>query len=310
MDLSACLAYTPYLLMEGALGERLKREFHLRIDGPVGMADLIYLKSGRKALQTLWQEYRSIAEAYRLPFLATTPTRRCNRERTAKSVYPESILKDNVAFLQELKTKSSVPVYTGGLMGCKGDAYTGEGCLTTAKAHSFHSWQADRLAAAGADFLYAGIMPALEEAKGMAMAMGNTRLPYLISFTIQSNGRLIDGTSIHDAIASIDDAAATAPLGYMANCVHPSIVRKALSQLCNQTNLVQTRFLGVQANTSALSYAELDSSPDLKGSKPEDWTEAMMALERENHIRIFGGCCGTDQRHMEALAKRLAAKNG
>ena len=195
-------------------------------------------------------------------------------------------------------------------MGCKGDAYTGEGCLTTANAHRFHSWQADRLAAAGADFLYAGIMPALKEAKGMAMAMGDTRLPYLISFTIQSNGRLIDGTPIHDAIASIDDAAATAPLGYMANCVHPSIVRKALSQSCNRTNLVRTRFLGVQANTSALSYAELDSSPDLKGSKPEEWTEAMMALEQENHIRIFGGCCGTDQRHMEALAKRLAAKNG
>ena len=56
------------------------------------------------------------------------------------------------------------------------------------------------------DFLYAGIIPALSEAMGMAGAMADSGLPYIISFTIQEDGRLIDGTAIHDAITEIDRA--------------------------------------------------------------------------------------------------------
>ena len=64
----------PFILMEGALGERLKREFDLDISGTVAMADLIYQQKGRMALKTLWNEYMDIAHRYQLPFLATTPT--------------------------------------------------------------------------------------------------------------------------------------------------------------------------------------------------------------------------------------------
>ncbi len=306
VDFGSYFHLAPAFLMEGALGERLKREFHLRINGPVGMADLIYLDSGRQALQILWRQYRSITEKYCLPFLATTPTRRCNRERVKQGQYPDSILAEQMSLLQELKQNSSVAVFTGGLMGCKGDAYTGEGYLKTEEAHRFHSWQANQLAKAKADFLYAGIMPTIKEAKGIAMAMAETGLPYLISFTIKRNGRLVDGTFLHDAIASIDSALTSPPLCYMANCVHPDIVWEALMQPYNQTPLVHSRFLGIQANTSSLSFAELDGSDKLQCSDPEEWADAMTALKSKTKIRIWGGCCGTDGRHMEALARRLA----
>lgn len=190
-------------------------------------------------------------------------------------------------------------------MGCKGDAYTGEGYLDTEDAKVFHSWQADLFRDAKVDFLYAGIMPVLAEALGMAVSMSDTNIPYIISFTIQRDGRLVDGHSIDYAIRFIDDNVYNKPVCYMTNCVHPNIVRDALSYEFNQTEVVRTRFLGIQANTSALSYSELDGAEDLKSSSPVDLAEASIRLKSEHNFKIFGGCCGADGKHMDEIAKRL-----
>ena len=126
--------------MEGALGERLKREFGLDISGNVGMASLVYNAEGRNALRSLWLQYLSIANEYGLPFLATTPTRRANHKRVLHSGYSISIIKDNVKFLQSVLKEIDHPSYLGGLMGCRGNAYTGEGNLSEDDAFKFHRW--------------------------------------------------------------------------------------------------------------------------------------------------------------------------
>lgn len=305
MGFEECIRQNEKILMEGALGERLKREYGLKLDDHVAMAGLIYQEKGAAALASLWKEYMEIAGRYHLPFLATTPTRRANRERVERAGGPDSIIADNVAFLQGIQKDSDTEMYIGGLMGCKGDAYTAEGALTEQEAFLFHKWQADRFRDAKADFLYAGIMPALPEAAGMAKAMEQTGLPYILSFTVQADGRLIDGTTIADAIRYIDTVTQKSPVCYMTNCVHPSIVCRALMRSFNRNDAVRERFLGIQANTSPLSYAELDGSADLKCSEPEEFAEEMLKLRCIHPIKIWGGCCGTDNRHMECLAKRL-----
>ena len=244
---------------------------------------------------------------YNLPFIATTPTRRANKERTGNSGYSESIIKDNVDFLRDIKESSGIEMYIGGLMGCKGDAYTGEGTLSCEEAYIFHSWQTDLFKSANVDFLFAGIMPVLDEAFGMAKAMSDTDIPYIISFTICRDGKLIDGTTIDYAIRFIDDNVSEKPVCYMTNCVHPDIVNEALSHDFNRTEIVRTRFIGIQANTSALSYQELDGVKELQISSPDDLAEAMLKLKSDFHFKIFGGCCGTDNRHIAEIAKRLNA---
>ena len=196
-------------------------------------------------------------------------------------------------------------MYVGGLMGCKGDAYTGEGALAEQEAFSFHRWTVEQFYKAGADFLYAGIMPVLSEAAGLARAIDDTGLPYIISFTIQEDGKLIDGTTIADAIRYIDSITTNKPVCYMTNCVHPSIVRQALMQPFNRNDMVRERFRGIQANTSPLSYAELDGAEDLHCSEPEDFAEEMIKLQSVADIKIWGGCCGTDCRHMACVARKL-----
>ena len=305
MDFRKGLRENKYILMEGALGERLKREYGLKIDDTIAMANLIYDEKGAAALVNIWEEYMEIARKYKLPFMATTPTRRANQERTVKAGYTEKIIFDNVRFLREIQGRSKLDMYVGGLMGCKGDAYTGEGALSEYEAHEFHRWTVEQFHKAGVDFLYAGIMPVLSECIGLAKAIDDTGLPYIISFTIQQDGRLIDGTTIAQAIQCIDANTKNKPVCYMTNCVHPSIVLKALTHSFNDIPAIKERFRGIQANTSPLSYMELDHSADLKCSEPEEFAAEMLKLSRIGNFQIWGGCCGTDNRHMECIARRL-----
>ena len=314
-ELRSCWETRPLFLMEGALSERLKHEFHLCTEGPADMAGLVREEKGRAALGFLWRQYLAIAEKYGLPFLATTPTRRCDRERAARAGFVDengesSILRENMALLREIQHEADARgalMFAGGMMGCKGDAYTGEGCLSAPEALRLHRWQARRFQEAGADFLYAALMPCLPESVGMAQAMAETGLPYIVSFTLRSDGRLADGTPLDTAITVIDAETSPRALCFMTNCVHPAPVRQALASPFNQTLRVRSRFLGLQANASPLSFRELEGSKVTRQSAPEKLAEGMVLLRKECGLRIFGGCCGTTDRHMEAMASKLCA---
>jgi homocysteine S-methyltransferase len=67
------------------------------------------------------------------------------------------------------------------------------------------------------------------------------------------------------------------------------------------------RILGLQANTSPKSPGALEGSVDLETEDPGRFAESMVDLHRRFGLRILGGCCGTDARHIRSLAARLVA---
>ncbi len=135
-------------------------------------------------------------------------------------------------------------------MGCKGDAYSSKGTLSKKESYEFHSKQTEEFNDENIEFLFAGIMPEINEAIGMAQAMSETEYPYIISFMVRKDGCLIDGTPISEAIKIIDSEAARKPLCYMTNCVHPTNLLKALSCDNNRDRPELNRFKGIQANAS------------------------------------------------------------
>lgn len=296
------------ILMEGAIGERLKSEFGIELDHDIAIASVVKSTRGKKTLALIFNQYIYLAEKYNLPLMITTPTRRANLERIERSKYDHTVFSDNVSMLVDLRKRSSANVFIGGLMGCKGDAYSSEGCLNQADSYNFHRWQANQLSNAGVDYLYAGIMPALEEALGMARAMAETGLPYIISFMLLENGRLLDGTSLSDAIRTIDDQVERKPLCYMSNCVHPKRIAKALCQSYNKDPLIIERFRGVQVNASNLTPTELEQSVTIENSSALELANEIDQLNAYLQLKIVGGCCGTDHTHIEEIAKRMKSK--
>ena len=97
------------------------------------------------------------------------------------------------------------------------------------------------------------------------------------------------------------------PVCYLSNCVHPTVLHEALSQPFNATDVVRDRLWGIQANGSRLTPEELDASAGLESSDAGRWADEMLRLRDDKGLRLFGGCCGTDGTHLEAIAEGLTA---
>lgn len=308
--LESLIGESEFIITEGAIFERIKREFNVNIDPSILHASLVYAPEGQKALAKVYTEYLDAAKKADLPIMITTPTWRANKERLRQSGFSnKNVNADCFRFLENIRSQYgeySRKVYIGGLIGCKGDAYEPNKALSKEEAYIFHGCQAQFLAETGVDFLIAQTLPAISEAIGLAMAMAETGKEYIISFVILSNGALLDGTSLNDAIRTIDSLVSPKPLVYMVNCIHPAVLQDALKCNENSTQLVRERLAGIQANTSRLRPEDLDKSDQLITEDPEVFAKSMLVLREENKwLRIFGGCCGTDCRHIEKIIKKF-----
>lgn len=304
----------PVVLAEGAVIERLNRHPSIRLDPLLINTSLIYDETGRAEMTRIYREYIDVGCRSDLPFLLATPTWRANGERIpASSCRERDVIGDAVRFMADLRSAYgpyAEKVLLGGLLSCRGDSYKPAEALPERDALEFHRWQAGRLAETDIDFLHAATLPALSEAMGLARAMAETGRPYLLSFVIRPSGHLLDGTSLARTIAAIDGAVEPKPWIYMVNCVHPTVLEAALR---NQPPEVASRLVGIQANTSALSPEELDNSTETQTEDPEVYATAMVRLHDQFGIKILGGCCGSDGRHIEAIARLLKssrAKDG
>ncbi len=306
------LSKAPVILGEGAVIERLRRDNDLELDPLVVNSAFVYDPAGRASLERIYRQYLDIGQQFDLPLLLSTPTWRAGRERIAQAGYSERDLNgDNFRFLDELRRRYGAyadKVIVCGLLSCKGDAYNPKEALGTDMARDFHAWQADKLAAAGVDLLFAATLPALGEAVGLAWALAATGKPYIISFVVRPEGTLLDGTPLKDAVAAIDDLVVPRPLAFMVNCTHASLFKAALSHAINSSPRTRERVIGLLANTAALNPEELDNCTDLVEEDPGVFGQSVGGLHEELGSKILGGCCGTDERHLRCLAQQLAAR--
>lgn len=304
------LAAAPVILGEGAVIERLRRSEDIRLDEHVVNSALIYHEKGRAALETICRQYLDIGRRYNLPLLLSTATWRAGRDRIAAAgLAARDLNGDNFRFLAKIRDsygEYARQVVICGLMSCRGDAYKPAEAMTATAAARFHAWQAEALAAAGVDVLLAATLPALSEAIGLARAQAATGLPYLISFVARPEGTLLDGTPLSEAVAAIDAAATPRPLGYLVNCTHAAIFRSAMRHEINSDARVRERVIGLLANTANLTPEELDASPELVEEAPGTFGRDVARLYNELGMKLLGGCCGTDQRHIECLARELS----
>ena len=301
------------IIGEGAVIERLRRETEWELDPHIVNAAFIYDREKRSALESIYRQYMDVGVSSGLPLLLSTPTWRASKERIETAGYKgRAINEDNFKFLDGLRKTYGAyadKVAICGLMSCRGDAYNPAERLSEDEARLFHAWQAQKLAETGVDFLLAATLPAVSEAIGLASAMAATGKPYIISFVFRPGGTLLDGTPLKDAVTAIDAKVRPKPLAYICNCTHASIFRSAMMHDTHVTPLVRKRVVGLLANTAALDPEELDSSKNLVTEAPEIFGRDVASLHGEFGMKILGGCCGTDQRHIHSLAAHFDSQS-
>jgi len=288
------------ILMEAAVVEPLRRDGKVALHSRLVHATLLYDDLGRHELETVYQGYVDIARDARLPLLVCTPTWRANRERVEESRISREVNSDAVRFVRALRDRQETgapAIGIGGLVGCKNDCYRPQEGLSAEESEAFHSWQIERLANAGVDFLIAETLPSVHEATGMARAMAATGVPYILSFVINREGCLLDGTPLPEAVGILDESAGRQPIGFMVNCAHPSFLNAA-----KQPRRLFARLIGYQANASSLDQVELDGRSEIQVDDVRQWGREMLELNRRYGVKILGGCCGTGIDHLEHLA--------
>jgi len=290
----------PLILMEAAIVERLRRASGVRLHAKLVNAPLIYDPQGRAALRAIYQEYIDIAAAAELPLLLCTPTWRAGRERVETSDSKQAINSDAARFMRELRDAQphAGQIRIGGLLGPRNDCYTPEQGLSVDVARGYHAWQIEQLLQGGVDYLLAETLPNVDEALGIAQAMADTDTPYIISFVIGRDGRVLDGNSLLDAVQVIDANTRRRPLGYMVNCAYPAFLRAE-----TQPPQLFERLIGYQANASSLDHCELDEAEQLHSEPVGEWGGLMLELNRRYGVKILGGCCGTNGEHLRYLTQ-------
>lgn len=297
------------LLTEGSVFERLRRNPLVTFDENLAHAALVYDQKSAAALAEIHHEYFRIAANAGLPMMAFTDTWRASAERIACSRFcGRNVNADCASLLCNVRERYSsvTPIFVGGLIGCRGDAYKPAEALDKDAAFDFHAPQIEALGDTNVDFLFAATLPAVTEARGIALRMAATSKPYIISFVIRPDGTVLDGTPLGQAIDLIDQESINPPLAYCINCVHPTVLLSALD------NGPFNRLIGIQGNTSKKCPEELDGFECLDTQEPAEFAQDMWHAVKKGNLQICGGCCGTDARHISALAQLIVAerKNG
>lgn len=280
--------------------------FNHGLDLP-GFASFVLLDEsyGRDCLEAYYRGFLAIAAEHGAGFVLDSPSWRANPDWGNATGYDREALaaanRKGIALIAQLRDQSGIAerVALNLVVGPRGDGYRPDATMSAAEARDYHAWQIGQAAAAGAEMVSAVTMNYVEEAQGIAAAADRAGLPCVISFTVETDGKLPTGMTLAEAVARSDQASHGTVAYYMINCAHPSHFAQVLGD-----ELLAQRIGGIRANASRMSHAELDEAAELDDGNPDelasDYHGLLAALP---HLCVLGGCCGTDHRHVDAVAR-------
>ncbi len=272
--------------------------FHHGVDLPdFASFPLVGTEEGRRLLVNYYEGYADVARRAGAGLVLETPTWRANPDWAARLGYDTAALdranRSAVELVQGIRDahQDLHDVVVSGAMGPRGDGYVAEDLGTPDDYAAYHEPQVASFKAAGADVATVMTLTQVDEALGVVAAARSVGLPVVVMFTVETDGRLPDGTALADAVSRVEAD------GLGVNCAHPDHIAPALTE-----GEWRDRLVVVRPNASRLSHAELDEAEDLDDGDPAELRRDLDRLrDRLPGLRVLGGCCGTDARHIASM---------
>lgn len=269
--------------------------------------DLLRTPEGEAALRRYFTTYAALAGRLEVGLVLETASWRSNPDWGSRLGYGRddlaSVNRKLVRMLEDIRAEHAsqrTPIVISGCIGPRGDGYVPDHAMSTSEAEAYHSPQVETFADSAADLVTAITMNHVEEAAGITLAARRVNMPVVISFTVETDGKLPTGQSLGDAITAIDELSAGYPAYYMINCAHPS----HFDTVVRGSDPWTARIRGLRANASRMSHAELNECSELDAGNPAQLGREYADLKQQQlrQLNVMGGCCGTDHRHVEQLA--------
>ncbi|HEX8101947.1 MAG TPA: homocysteine S-methyltransferase family protein [Solirubrobacteraceae bacterium] len=279
--------------------------FHDGLDLPAFAAfTLLADERGTARLRRYYEGFAELARERGTGLVLETPTWRASPRWAREVGYDDAALdqanRDAVSLLESVRAghPGGAPIVISGNVGPQDDAYSPSTQMDADRAHEYHAVQIGTFASTAADLVTAMTLTYVEEAIGVARAARDAGMPVVLSFTVETDGRLPSGQSLGEAIEQVDAATDGSPAYYMLNCAHPTHFDSVLQPGAAWVD----RIGGLRANASTCSHAELDEAEALDEGDPADLAARYVALARAlPRLTVLGGCCGTDIRHVAAI---------
>lgn len=267
-------------------------------------------EAGIRAIEAWMLKFAHLAVSEGRGFIMDTPTWRASARWAAELGIDQDDLREihreAVATLAQLRDRfetPATPFVISGAIGPQDDGYSPSCRLTAAQAATYHQPQADWFAEFGADMISAITITYADEAKGIATAAKAAGMPVAISFTLETDGHLPSGEALSEAIEAVDAVTDAYPAYYMINCAHPDHFAHVLDD-----GAWSARIMGLRANASRRSHAELDVAETLDDGDPAELGALYAQLQRQlPNLTVMGGCCGTDHRHVSQICQATRA---
>lgn len=252
-----------------------------------------------------WINYLEIASSHKCAMLLETPTWRASKDWINKFGISESEFhKINEKLVSTMKevSKEYPNTVLGGNIGPRGDGYSASNKMTTEESRSYHAWQIGSLAKSGVQIIAFLTANYKEEALGVALACKDLGIPVIISYTVETNGKLPTDDSLEEAISFVEEGSGSYPLFYGINCAHPSHFMATLKHSTKLTQMIRL----VRANSSKKSHQELDEATELDVGDKDELSDLYKELKNLlPRLQIVGGCCGTDSTHIELILEKI-----
>jgi S-methylmethionine-dependent homocysteine/selenocysteine methylase len=274
--------------------------------------EMVMNDKGREHFKNYYRRHVELADEVdqRVGFVLESATWRANADWMEKLGYGPESLQDicdkSITLLKEIQAEyPEVPMVISGDIGPRSDGYVPDKIMSVTEAQDYHKPAIAAIHAAGADMVKAACLNYIDEGLGMAKAAQEIGIPIVLSFTLETNGCLPStGESMQTVIETIDQATNNGPAYYMINCAHPSHFGPSLKASPHPS--WKARIGGIRANASKCSHAELNECTELDEGNPVEFgQEHRDLLDHLPNANVFGGCCGTDHRHVLQIRSNI-----
>jgi S-methylmethionine-dependent homocysteine/selenocysteine methylase len=263
-------------------------------------------EAGSEALRSYYRDHAALAQDAGAGFILESPTWRASPDWAERLGYTDEALaaanRKAIDMLVEIRSEldgDGPAMVVSGCVGPRGDGYRPAALMTAGEAQSYHSTQIATFAETEADMETGITITYPDEALGIVRAAQDVAMPAVISFTVETDGALPDGSSLEHAITAVDDAAGGGPAYYMVICAHST----HFDHVLEAGGRWRERIRGIRANASRMSHAELDDAEELDDGDPQELGVQYRQLRTLlPGITVLGGCCGTDLRHVQQIA--------
>ncbi|MCC7305356.1 MAG: homocysteine S-methyltransferase family protein [Alphaproteobacteria bacterium] len=280
---------TPCIILGGAMGTELQRRGFLttlplwsaraNLDAPdlVTQIHADYFNAGADTCIT--NTFRTTPRAFR----------KAGREKDAHDALKHALESAH-------KAKNAVKgrkVFIGGSFAPLEDCYEPDLVPGADELASEHGLHVEWLINESVDFLIAETVNAIDEAVAMAKAASDTGMPFIISFVVDSDARLLDGTPMQEAIAQTN---LPGRLAVGINCRPIDITDSAYSKFTDHKEEFALYPNGIGHPHDELGWIFEENEDSI-----EKFVSASLRWHKHG-ARMLGGCCGTTPNYIAALA--------